>query len=397
MSDLPARWVPASSIRTEVETAVRELDLERAAAGLDAQPSFPREIFRALGARHLLGLVTPASRGGRGLAAPDAGAALYELAYASGATTFAKLSLQPEFCSLLGEHAPAAVFDREYRPLCRGERLIGNQLTEPTGGSDVRSLRTEAVPTGTAYSIRGQKSEAAFAVDAESAIVYARVPASTGHPGGITAFLVAQGSPGIERTHVPDLGERWMRRGTVVYRDVEVPGDHRLGEEGRALELVFPELHRERAMLSMVYLGLARRTLEETIAYVGGREAFGGPLARLEGVSFPLVEAWAELEAATLYAREVLARRATGSDMAAEAALAKWMATTVSLRVHDHAIQFHGGRGYSSALPYERRWRDVRSGALAHGPSEAMHVAAARVLWGRSSGSGGPGGPEKRA
>lgn len=379
---IPEGWVPASPLAGEIRDAVRTLDLERLAARLDASPAFPRDAYRELGRRRLLGLVVPPSWGGRGMPLPEAGAALYELAYASGATTFAKLSLQPEFCSLLAEAGSPGLVERFYRPIARGEILVGNQITEPSAGSDVRGIRATATPTAGGYRLSGTKSEAAFAADAEAAIVFAHVPPHAGGPGGLSAFLVPQEAEGIVRTVVPDLGERWMRRGSVEYHEVAVPAEHRLGPEGSALSGVVAELDRERGLLAMIYLGVARRTLEETVAHVGTREAFGGPLSRQQAVAFPLTEAWAELDAASAYALEVLRRRASGRGSPGEPAMAKWMATERALRILDHAIQFHGGRGYSAALPFERRWRDVRSGALAHGTSEIMHVTAARALWG---------------
>jgi cyclohexanecarboxyl-CoA dehydrogenase len=381
LTSIPPSSIPVSSLEAEIDAACELLQLGSLSQDLDRTPRFPRDAFRALGQRGLLGLATPVPLGGRGLPLTDVGAALYRLAYRSGATAFAKLALQPEFGAVLAEHGSSVLVEEYFRPMCRGERLVGNQLTEPNAGSDVRALTSEAIRQGEEYRLTGTKSETAFAEDADAAIVYARVPAHPGGPGGITAFLVPQHGPGIERTHVPDLGERWMRRGTIRYRDVAVPSSFRLGAEGAGLEQVLPELNRERALLALIYLGVARRSLEETVEHTGTREAFGGPLSRQQGVTFPLVEDWAEGEAATLYALEALRRRSAGRPAEGEAAMAKWMATEVALRTLDHAIQFHGGRGYSQALPFEQRWRDVRSGRIAHGPSELMLVTARRALW----------------
>ncbi|EQD49326.1 acyl-CoA dehydrogenase domain-containing protein, partial [mine drainage metagenome] len=224
----------------------------------------------------------------------------------------------------------------------------------------------------------GTKSEAAFAADADAAIVYARVGEA---PGGITAFLVPQDRPGVVRRIAPvDLGERWQRRGTVEYRAVRVPVGYRLGEEGAGFAYVRPELTRERALLAAIYLGVARASWDETVAHVGTRSAFGRPLSDQEAVAFPLVEDGVRLEAAALYVVRTLERLGRGEDAEGDAALAKWFSTDVALTALDHAVQFHGGRGYSSELPHERRWRDVRSGAIAHGPAEVMHLVAARRL-----------------
>ncbi len=143
------------------------------------------------------------------------------------------------------------------------------------------------------------------------------------------------------------------------------------------------ELDRERAILGAIYLGVARHSFEQTVEYVGQRNAFGRPLSRQEGISFPLAEDWARLDAAEMYVDRVLADLDSGTAGSSAAALAKWLATTTALEVLDHSIQFHGGRGYSKALPHEQRWRDVRSGSIAHGPSEIMRLIGARGLWPR--------------
>jgi len=180
-----------------------------------------------------------------------------------------------------------------------------------------------------------------------------------------------------------DLGERWQRRGSVSYRGVTVPATARLGEEGRGFTYVRTELTRERALLAAIYLGVARASWVETVEYVGHRTAFGRPLSANQAVAFPLVEDGALLDAVWLYVLRTLSRYDDGKDVEGEAALAKAMSTRVALNVLDHAIQFHGGHGYSDDLPFEQRWRDVRSGSIAHGSSEIMDLVAARKLWPR--------------
>jgi cyclohexanecarboxyl-CoA dehydrogenase len=378
---VPASPVAADALEVDIVRTAQELRLEARSVELDSTPAFPRAEFELLSAQGWVGLRAPTSLGGRGLSLRRSGRLLWALARESG-TTFAKLSLQPEFCSVLADHGSAELVERWYRPLVQGLVLVGNQITEPSAGSDAGALATQAVRDGDGYLLTGSKSEAAFAVDADAAVVYARV-VGPGSPEGVSAFLVPQDLPGIERSTIPDLGERWMRRGTVEYRSVRVPASHRLGEEGQAFGYLKAELDRERAALAAIYLGVARRSWEQTVEHVGTRTAFGRPLASQEAVSFPLAEDWARLDAAELYVDRVLAGLDDGSAGSASAALAKWLASTVALEVLDHAIQFHGGRGYSKALPHEQRWRDVRSGAIAHGPSEIMRLVGARGLWPR--------------
>lgn len=379
--------LPDDPVVEEVREVAERLALGRRYRELDGSPEFPRTEFRALGEARLLGLRTPRELGGRGLPLPRAAVVLFHLGRLAG-TTFAKLSIQPEFSSVLAEHGSPELIDEWYRPLVRGERLVGNQITEPTAGSDAAALAMEARPEGGYYLLTGEKSEVAFALDADAAIVYARVPAVELRQG-ITAFLVPQELPGISRTlSSGDLGERWMRRGTVRYDRVKLPERYRIGREGEGFQYVRSELTRERALLAAIYLGVARASWEETVAYAGRRTAFGRPLAAQEAVAFPLAEDEAQLDAAWLYSEHVLTRLEKGEEVEAEAALAKWMAVEAALRTLDHAIQFHGGRGYSRDLPHEQRFRDVRSGRIAHGPSEVMLQIAARRLWPRDSPKG---------
>lgn len=376
----PGNPLPDDPIVEEIRAVSRRLDLPRRYRELDRAPAFPREEFRALGEVGLLGLHFPATLGGRGLPLPRVGAALFHLAYLSG-TTFAKLSLQPEFSSVLAERGASELVDRWFRPMMRGEFAIGNQVTEPGAGSDAVAVATTAAREGSDYRLDGEKSEVAFAREAPAAIVYARV-AGTDPRKGITSFLVPQDLPGVERLDPPgDLGERWQRRANVRYRGVRVPMSHRIGDEGEGLGYLRGELDREHALLAAIYLGVARASWDETVEYTGRREAFGRPLSAQEAVAFPLVSDGAELEATWLYTLRALERLDHGESAAADSALAKWMSTEVALRTLDHAIQFHGGRGYSQALPHEQRWRDVRSGRIAHGPSEIMLRVAARELW----------------
>ncbi|MGB6500223.1 MAG: acyl-CoA dehydrogenase family protein [Thermoplasmata archaeon] len=381
MADL---WpLPDDPIVAEIREFDRQHHLASRSRELDRRPEFPRAEFRALGQARLLGLTVPPQRGGRGLSLPRAATALFYLAYLGG-TVFAKLSLQPEFCSVLAEHASSEMVDRWFVPLMRGERLVGNQITEPTAGSDVGALRLVAERLGDDYLLSGEKSEVAFAQDAEAAIVYGRIPGSTGTTG-ITAFLVPQGAEGIVRAAgEPDLGEHWQRRGSVSYKRVRVPASSRLGAEGEGLSYVRPELARERGLLAAIYLGVARASWDETVRYVAERPAFGRPLSDQEAVAFPLLDDGAQLEASWQFTVKALERLGPTPEAEGRTAMAKVLAADVALRTIDHAIQFHGGRGYSGAFPHEQRWRDVRSGPIAHGPSEVLRRAAARSLWRRT-------------
>ena len=173
-----ALWpLPDDPIVEEVRAAVVRLHLAERYRELDREPRFPTAEFRGLGEAGLLGLTVPRQVGGRGLSLRRAAVGLFHLGYLGG-TAFAKLALQPEFCSVLAEHGSGPLVDRWFRPMLRGERLVGNHVTEPTAGSDATALALEAAPRDGGYVLTGVKSEAAFATDADAAIVYGRRPGS---------------------------------------------------------------------------------------------------------------------------------------------------------------------------------------------------------------------------
>lgn len=374
--------LPDDPLVREIRDFVERHHLATRYRELDRNPEFPRTEFRAMGKAGLLGLRTARNLGGRGFPLPQVGAALFHLTYRSG-TSFSKLSLQPEFSSVLAEHGSTDLVTQWFRPMLAGERLVGNQITEPGAGSDARAISLSATREGDTYVLTGEKSEVALGMDCDAALVYGRVPGA-GCEGGITVFLVPQDLPGVVRQPGSgDMGERWQRRGSVHYDHVRVPVGFRIGEEGKGFEYLRAELTQERALLAAIYLGAAFASWEATVEHVQRRSVFGKALARQEGVSFPLARDAGRLSSDWLYTIEALTRLQQGGQAEGEAALAKWMAVEDGLRTIDHAIQFHGGRGYSQDLPHEQRWRDVRSGGIAHGPSEIMLVVAAHQLWAR--------------
>lgn len=370
----------------QVTAFARSSNLADRSRALDSQPEFPWTEFRALGERGWLGPRIPKANGGQGWPLLRE-ARLIEVLSREGGSVFGKLVLQPEFCSVL-LHGSPALRQRWFRPLLAGKVLVGNQITEPGAGSDVAALATSAIlegdPRTGSYIVTGTKSEVAFAEDAQAALVYVRAGDVPG-AAGVTALLIPQNARGISRELHDDLGERWMRRGTVHYDHVRVPAAQRIGAEGEGFRLLMGELTHERALLGVIYLALAQASLDETLADVMSRRAFGRPLGSFEAISFPLVEDVARLEAARLYLWATLAKLEDGRPAPGESALAKWLANSTALGVLDHAMQFHGGAGYSKRLPHEQRWRDVRSGRVAHGTDEILHIVAAREILGRES------------
>jgi cyclohexanecarboxyl-CoA dehydrogenase len=224
--------------------------------------------------------------------------------------------------SLLAAYGTPEVRGRWLEPLVTGETLVAFGLTEPHTGSDAGALAATAVADGGGYVLTGEKTSVTMLGHAEAMVVTART-VRDGEPAGVSAFLVDLSSDGISTSDIPDGGFKPMGRGVLHLDGVRVPAEALLGAEGSAFRSVLAGFDFTRPLLALTGVGCAQSCIDDTVAYVGDRESFGEPLARYEGVSFPLAEHTTMLEAARLLCYQALWRRAEGREHTADAAMAK--------------------------------------------------------------------------
>jgi cyclohexanecarboxyl-CoA dehydrogenase len=219
---------------------------------------------------------------------------------------------------------------------------------------------------------------------ARAAIVFARVtPHMRG--SGITAFLVDLASPGVSRNPLRDLGSRAVGRAVIAFDHVRIPAQHRLGDEGTGFTRVMRGFDYNRCLIALACLGAAAISLEETMAYVMERQAFGRRLAQFEGVSFPLAEAATHIEGARWLAYHALWLADRGESHTKEAAMVKWWAPKLAADVVHQCLLLHGRYGYTDELPFEQRLRDVIGLEIGDGTAEVMKLVIVRELMGRES------------
>jgi acyl-CoA dehydrogenase len=258
-----------------------------------------------------------------------------------------------------------------------GSALFAFALTEPGAGSDVAALATRARPEGDAYILDGEKKFVSNAGVATHYTVFART--SSG-PKGISAFIVPADAPGFRmRKRMQLLGDHPI--GEMELSGCRVPASDRLGVEGDGMRLALATLDVFRATVGAAAVGMARRALDEAIAYSESRHQFGAPLSALQGVQFLLAESATELEASRLLVLRAAAARDGGAERVTyEAAVAKLFATEAAQRIVDRAVQIHGGNGVLRGQPVERLYRDVRALRIYEGASEVQKVLIARHL-----------------
>jgi cyclohexanecarboxyl-CoA dehydrogenase len=192
-------------------------------------------------------------------------------------------------------------------------------------------------------------------------------------------------APGVSRSALRDMGSHAVGRAVISFDGVRVPGNHLIGREGSGFQQVMRGFDYNRVAIALACIGTAQVSLEETMKYVRERTAFGRPLARYEGVTFPIAEAATQLEAARVFSYRALWLADRGRPHTKEAAMVKWWAPKIARETIHHCLLLHGHYGYTDELPFEQRLRDVIGLEIGDGSAEVMKIIVARELMGRES------------
>ena len=247
----------------------------------DRTGEFPAEQWRKMGQLGITGICIPDAYGGQEADCVTAGIAAEEIARGDFNCGYALI----ENC-LNGEilrHAHEMVKARWLPGMARGDHILAIAVTEARGGSDAAGMQTRAVRHGDEYILNGEKSGISLVMPADAVVVFAKTDIDAG-ARGVSAFLVPTDLPGLSRTPLHDMGERAIQRGSLFLDDVRVPRDSLIGEEGQGFYLVMNAFDYSRVIIALMCIGAAEQSLDETIAYVKQRQAFGRALAKFEGV-----------------------------------------------------------------------------------------------------------------
>jgi cyclohexanecarboxyl-CoA dehydrogenase len=368
-------------VRTLRQFASR--DLAPRSAQWDKSGEFPWEAWRRMGELGLLGLRVPAAHGGQEADFVTFGIAMEEIGRGDFSCTYG-LQLAGLAGEILGRSAPPELQARWLPPTARGETVVALALTEPGVGSDAANLVCRAERAGRDYLITGEKSGISLGMVAQAAIVFARTDPA-GRARGVTAFLVPLDLPGVSRSPLRDMGTRAIGRAVLAFDHVRVPASHRLGEEGTGFYQVMQGFDYNRIGIALACLGVAEQSLDETMAYVKERKAFGRALARFEGVSFAIAEAATHVEACRWLCCRALWLADQGRPHTKESAMTKWWGPRLAVDTIHQCLLLHGHYGYTDELPFEQRLRDVIGLEIGDGAAEVMKMVVARELMGRES------------
>ncbi|MFZ5631225.1 MAG: acyl-CoA dehydrogenase family protein [Bacillota bacterium] len=347
----------------------------------DRKEEFPREQWIKMAGLGLLGLRVSARYGGQEADSVTAGLIAEEVARGDFNCAYAVL-LTCLVGDILDKFATGEVKRSWLAEMVRGEKVICLALTEPHAGSDAAALKTRAVRKGDTYVLNGEKSAISLLMAADAAVVFARTDPEA-RTRGISAFLVPLDLPGVTRQSYQDMGSKAIVRGSLFLDDVAVPAECLIGPEGGGFVQVMQAFDYSRVIIALMCLGAAQITIEETAAYVKQRSAFGQPLARFEGISFPLVEWLTRIEAARWLCYRALWLRDRGLPHTREAAMCKWLCPEIAVDAIHECLIIHGHYGYTREFPVEQRLRDVIGLQIGDGTPQVQKIIIAREVFGR--------------
>ncbi len=282
----------------------------------------------------------------------------------------------------LAKYGSDAQKQRWLGPLVRGDAIGCFALTEPEAGSDVASLRTAAVKQGNgSFEVSGQKWWITNGGIADVMILFANVDPAQGR-NGITAFLVDTTRPGLTRTPMDgvELGHRGSDHAVLTFARFAVRADEMLGAPGKGFGVAMGGLAAGRLSVAAGAVGIHRAALAATVAFTKERQQFGQPLASFQMVQERLADMLTTLHASRALVHRCAQRRAAGTETHADVAMAKLYATEVAAKATEDAVMLHGARGYSSAFPVERLWRDIQALRIYEGTSLIQKTILARLL-----------------
>lgn len=384
----------------EMVRAFAQEEVAPVARHFDETQQFPWDNTKKMADLGLLGIPWAEELGGAGLDTMSFMIAIEELA-----RVCASHSITISAHTTLGT-SPIVNFgnDRQkqfYVPrLAAGKILGGFGLTEPNAGSDAGGTQTTAVKKGATYILNGSKRFITHGGVGEVFIVTAVTDPSKGTKG-ISSFILTKETCDLDRVknlgmgHDPELVPmQGFRSGTkedklgwrasdtreLIFEDVEVPEENRLGAEGRGFINFMKTLDAGRIGIAALSLGVAQGAFEEALKYTSERKQFGKRIAEFQGVHFQLSDMATELEAARHLVYHAAWLSQNGQEFGKEAAMAKLFASELAMRNTIKAIQLHGGYGYTKDYPVERFMRDAKIGEIGEGTSEIQRMVIARHL-----------------
>jgi alkylation response protein AidB-like acyl-CoA dehydrogenase len=344
----------------------------------------PRELFALAAEKGMLAMQVPEEYGGTGVEDFRFNQILAEEVGATGiAGSGLGITLHNDICLPYFLHFCNEEQRGRWLPgIADGSLITALGMTEPGIGSDLASMRTTALASadGTEYVVNGSKTFITNGINADLVILAAKTDPSQRHKG-ISLLIVEGGMEGFSRgRNLEKVGMHSQDTAELFFEDVRVPAENVLGEIGQGFRYMTSNLAQERLSIAIAAVGAARGALDQTLAYVKERTAFGQPVGAFQHSRFALAEMATEISVATTFCDQAVLALNAGELTAEDAAMAKWWSTELQGRVIDRCVQLHGGYGYMLEYPIARAFVDARVTRIYGGTTEIMKEIVGRSL-----------------
>jgi len=343
----------------------------------------PKELFTTAGKSGFVGMDIPEEYGGGGVPDFRFNAVIGEEIMRAGAGAAGLgLTLHNDIClPYFLAYCDEEQKGRWLPGIASGELVTAIAMTEPGVGSDLASMTTTARRDGDSYVVNGAKTFITNGINADLVITAVKTDPSQRHKG-MSLVIVERGMAGFERgRNLDKIGQHAQDTAELSFTDVRVPVANLLGgEEGQGFTQLVTNLPQERLSIAIAGVAAARTALEQTLAYVTERKAFGQPIGSFQNSKFVLAEAATEIDLAEHYLDDCVRSLNAGELTAIDAAKAKWWCTELQGRVIDRCLQLHGGYGYMTEYPIARAYTDARITRIYGGTTEIMKEVIGRSL-----------------
>lgn len=357
-----------------------ETELKPGVIERDEHQKFPTEQVKKLGELGFLGMMVDSKYGGAGLDTISYVLAMEELSKIDASASVVVSVNNSLVCFGLEKYGTEAQKQKYLIPLASGEKIGAFCLSEPEAGSDATSQHTTAIDMGDHYLLNGTKNWITNGGNASTYIVIAQTDANEGSHG-INALIVEKGMPGFTIGPKENkLGIRGSDTHSLMFTDVKVPKENRLGEDGFGFKFAMKTLDGGRIGIAAQALGIASGAYELAKNYAKERKTFGKPISNHQAIAFKLADMATEIEAARLLVLKAAWLKDQGLPYAEASAMAKLYASEVAMKTTVEAVQIHGGYGFVKEYHVERLMRDAKITQIYEGTSEIQKVVISRSI-----------------
>ncbi len=353
------------------------------AGELDRECEFPWDLVKKMAELDLLAIYLPKKYGGAGLDTLSYAITVEEIGRVCGSTgiflaAHSSLGIYPIYI------AGNEVQKKKWLiPLACGEKIGSFGLTEPEAGSDAAATQTTAILSGDRYIVNGTKCFITSGSIADIIVFTATKDPSLGY-SGISAFVVEKGAPGFSVGKEEDkLGLRGSVTSELIFEECAIPKDNLLGKESDGFKIFMETLDSGRISIGALALGIAQGALDASIKFAKSVIKAGKPLYKRQSIQSMIADMATEIEAARLLIYQAAMLKDAGKTFTKEAAMAKYYASTIGMKVTNTAIEIHGILGLSKEYPVERFMRDEKLMEIGEGTSEIQKIVIARKILGK--------------